>query len=108
MQPTDPVDVFTAIAHPVRRHILDVLVRGSQPVHVLAKPFAMSRPAISQHLKLLREAELVYEVRHGRERHYQLQPARLEEVAHWVSHYTQFWNTKLSHLGAFLDENYPS
>jgi DNA-binding transcriptional ArsR family regulator len=99
-----PADVFTAIAHPVRRQILDALRTGEQPVHALAAPFSMSRPAVSQHLKLLREAGLVSEVRRGRERRYALQPARLRDVASWLGHYEQFWTTKLHDLGAYLDE----
>lgn len=99
-----PADVFSAIAHPARRQILDALRAGNQPVHSLAAPFSMSRPAVSQHLKLLREAGLVTEVRHGRERHYALQPERLRDVANWLAHYEQFWTTKLHDLGAYLDE----
>lgn len=100
-----PVDVFTAIAHPARRQILDALRAGDQPVHALAAPFAMSRPAVSQHLKLLREAGLVSEVRHGRERRYALEPERLRDVASWLAHYEQFWTRRLQNLGAYLDED---
>jgi DNA-binding transcriptional ArsR family regulator len=99
-----PADVFAAIAHPARRRILDALRAGHQPVHALAAPFSMSRPAVSQHLKLLREAGLVSEVRHGRERRYALQPERLRDVADWLAHYEQFWTTRLHDLGAYLDE----
>jgi DNA-binding transcriptional ArsR family regulator len=90
---TAPTDVFTAIAHPARRQILDALCTGEQPVHALAAPFSMSRPAVSQHLKLLRQAGLVSEVRHGRERRYALQPERLRDVSSWLAHYEPFWTT---------------
>lgn len=100
-----PLDVFTAIAHPARRQILDALCAAPQPVHALAAPFSMSRPAVSQHLKLLRDAGLVSEVRYGRERRYQLQPLRLREVADWLAHYEEFWTLKLRNLGAYLDEH---
>jgi DNA-binding transcriptional ArsR family regulator len=99
-------DAFTAIAHPARRQILDALRSGPQPVHTLAAPFAMSRPAVSQHLKQLRDAGLVSEVRHGRERRYVLQPERLRDVAGWLAHYEQFWTTRLHDLGAYLDEGH--
>jgi DNA-binding transcriptional ArsR family regulator len=99
-----PADVFTAIAHPARRQILDALCAGDQPVHALAAPLLMSRPAVSQHLKLLREAGLVSEVRRGRERRYALQPERLRAVASWLAHYEQFWTAKLHDLGTYLDE----
>jgi DNA-binding transcriptional ArsR family regulator len=97
-------DAFTAIAHPARRQILDALRSGPQPVHMLAAPFAMSRPAVSQHLKQLRAAGLVSEVRHGRERRYALQPEQLREVANWLAQYEQFWTSRLHKLGAYLDE----
>jgi DNA-binding transcriptional ArsR family regulator len=101
-----PTDVFTAIAHPARRQILDALRAGAQPVHALAAPFTMSRPAVSQHLKLLRAAGLVAEVRHGRERRYELRPDRLREVVDWLAHYETFWTSKLRDLGAYLDEDH--
>jgi DNA-binding transcriptional ArsR family regulator len=79
-----PADVFEAIASPVRRDILDLLRRGARPVHQLAASFAMSRPAVSQHLRVLREAGLVAEERVGRERHYQLDARPLRSVLDWA------------------------
>jgi DNA-binding transcriptional ArsR family regulator len=99
-------DVFVAIADPTRRRLLDLL--GSdpgQPVHTLAAPFAMTRPAISQHLRILRDAGLVVEHRVGRERRYQLRAAPLREVSDWVSQYERFWQQHLTRLGVFLDEH---
>ncbi len=96
-------DLFTAIADPTRRGIVDLLKTGDQSVSSLAAPFRMSRPAISQHLRVLRLAGLVTERRVGRERHYGLQAARLREVYDWVQQYQQFWTTKLEALGTFLD-----
>ena len=80
----DPADVFVAIADPTRRRLLDLLgADPGQPVHSLAKPFAMTRPAISQHLRILRDAGLVVEHRVGRERRYPLRavPRRPPSVA---------------------------
>ncbi|MGZ3673637.1 MAG: ArsR/SmtB family transcription factor [Ktedonobacterales bacterium] len=96
-------DVFTAIAHPVRRQILDRLAQGEESVTHLAEPFDMSRPAVSQHLRVLRDAGLVAEERHGRERLYRLQPERLYEVRAWMRTYDRFWQTHLASLGAYLD-----
>lgn len=96
-------DVFTAIAHPVRRQILDRLTEGEESVSHLAEPFGMSRPAVSQHLRILRDAGLVTEERHGRERRYRLQPERLYEVRAWMRKYDRFWQTRLASLGAYLD-----
>jgi DNA-binding transcriptional ArsR family regulator len=98
------VDVFTAIASPVRRAMLDALRSGPLAVHQLADDFAISRPAVSQHLKVLRHAELVVEERVGRERRYRLQPQRLREVTDWVRHYEQFWSNRLATLRQLLDE----
>lgn len=96
-------DVFAAIAHPVRRQILDRLAVGEESVSQLAEPFGMSRPAVSQHLRVLRDAGLVAEERHGRERHYRLQPERLYEVHAWMRTYDRFWLTRFASLGAYLD-----
>lgn len=96
-------DVFTAIAHPVRRQILDRLAEGEESVSHLAEPFGMSRPAVSQHLRVLRDAGLVAEERYGRERRYRLQPERLYEVHAWMRRYDRFWQTRLASLGAYLD-----
>jgi DNA-binding transcriptional ArsR family regulator len=97
-------DVFEAIASPVRRQILDLLREGDRPVHELAASFAMTRPAVSQHLRVLREAGLVTEARAGRERIYQLQPAPLGEVADWTAHYERFWRSRARRLASLLDE----
>jgi DNA-binding transcriptional ArsR family regulator len=96
-------DTFTAIAHPIRRQILDMLVAGERPVRSIAEPFATSRPAISQHLRILLDAGLVTEQRDGRERRYRLRPERLREVEDWLQQYQQFWSQKLSALGTYLD-----
>jgi DNA-binding transcriptional ArsR family regulator len=78
------VDVFHAIADPTRRELLDRLSDGEQPVGRLAAAFSMTLSAVSQHLRLLREAGLVVDRREGRERLYRLNPAPLREVAGWV------------------------
>jgi DNA-binding transcriptional ArsR family regulator len=99
-------DVFEAIAHPVRRRLLDQLSRGEQPVNALAAPYAMSRPAISQHLLVLRQAGLVTERRAGRARVYRLEPEGLREVRDWVVAYEHFWQEKLQALRAYLEEQH--
>ena len=99
-------DIFTAIAHPVRRQILDQLVDGEQSVTRLAEPFGMSRPAISQHLRVLRDVGLVAEQRHGRERQYHLQPERLYEVRAWMQKYERFWRSHLAALSEYLEETH--
>ena len=97
--------VFTAIADPTRRAILDLLRQGEQPVKQIAKPFEMSLPAISQHLGVLCEAGLVIVRKQGRQRLYRLNPEPLQQVSDWVNHYEQFWQEKLDVLGNYLEEN---
>ncbi len=98
-------DVFTAIADPTRRAILDRLSQGEQPVKQLAEPYSMSLPAISQHLKVLSAVGLVTQRKVGRERLYRLNPEPLKQVSNWVSHYEKFWQEKLDILGEYLEEN---
>ena len=86
-RPNNGSDVFRAIADPNRRRMLDLLRSGERSVGELAKPFRMSMPAVSQHLKVLRNAGLVRERRVGRQRIYRVQPARLREVQKWASRY---------------------
>lgn len=95
-------DVFHAIAHPARRQILDRLLFGEASVSELAEPFAMSRPAVSQHLRVLREAGLVTERRDGRQRRYRIEVEPLEEVRDWLAAYDQFWREGLDKLGRYL------
>lgn len=95
-------DVFQAIAHPVRRRVLDVLSKGEQPVNRLAEEFDISLPALSQQLKVLKDSGLVEEERQGRQRVYRLAPQALKEVEDWVSPYKMFWAMKLSALGQHL------
>jgi len=97
-------DVFRAIADPTRRAILDRLRAGPAPVNDLAAAFEQSRPAISKHLKVLRDARLVAEQRNGRERVYRLQPMPLQTVVGWVEGYRSFWQQNLNELKRYLEE----
>jgi DNA-binding transcriptional ArsR family regulator len=91
------VDVFTALANPTRRELLRLLRdRGPQPVQQLADQFEMARPSVSEHLRLLREAGLVTELRTGRHRFYRLEPDPLREVLDWLVPYERFWRGTLS------------
>lgn len=95
-------EVFGAIAHPARRRMLDLLVETDRSVNVIAGYFQMSRPAVSQHLRILLHAGLVSEERHGRERRYRLVPARLRAVREWIRHYEGFWDERLEQLEKHL------
>ena len=96
-------DVFGAIASPVRRRLLDALVGGPVRVHDLASAFTISRPAVSQHLRVLRQAGLVAEKRVGKERQYTLNPAPLRQVDAWLAHYESFWQDRLAALRNALE-----
>jgi DNA-binding transcriptional ArsR family regulator len=95
-------DVFTAISHPARRHMLDLLAASERSVNSIAAHFKMSRPAVSQHLRILLDASLVTEERHGRERRYCLVPARLSPVRDWLAQYDRFWDDRLKRLQKLL------
>jgi DNA-binding transcriptional ArsR family regulator len=98
-------NVFRTISHPTRRALLDRLAHeGEQPVHRLGEPFDVSQPALSQHLRVLREAGLVEARREGRERVYRLTPGPLREVAAWLEPYARFWRDRLEALGDHLDQ----
>ena len=83
-------DVFDALANPIRRELLALLRTGPKPVNVLAARFQRGRPAISEHLKVLREAGLVFEEPRGRERYYHLDAEPLRVVADWLATYERF------------------
>ncbi len=97
-------DVFGAISHPARRRMIDLLAEGDHSVNALAGHFQMSRPAVSQHLRILLEAGLVTEQRHGRERRYHLVPAGLGPVREWIAHYERFWDDRLQRLQQHLSK----
>jgi DNA-binding transcriptional ArsR family regulator len=94
--------VFQAIAHPVRRKILEQLLEGEKPASELAAPFNISLPAVSQQLNVLKDAGLISERRVGRQRIYQLHPKPLKEVFEWVGFFEAFWIEKLDALGEHL------
>ncbi|MEM9384927.1 MAG: metalloregulator ArsR/SmtB family transcription factor [Pseudomonadota bacterium] len=96
--------VFRAVSDPNRRAILDLLSEGERTVNDLLAHFCFTQPALSKHLKVLRDAGLVAARSAGRQRHYSLQAEGLRSVADWVAHYERFWNERLDALGAVLDE----
>ena len=97
-------DVFRAIADPTRRAILDRLRAGPAPVNALAADFRQSRPAISKHLRVLKQSRLVTETRDGRERLYTLRPQPLQKAAAWLEGYRGFWQRNLDSLKRYLED----
>jgi DNA-binding transcriptional ArsR family regulator len=99
-------DVFRALADPTRRALLAMLGEEAQSVSALTNRFAISQPAVSQHLKVLRDAGLVSERKAGRNRIYALDPAPLRRAAEWLERHTDFWATRLDDLGRHLREKH--
>ena len=106
MRPSQQNDVFHAIAHPARRSILVLLKDEEKPAHELAEPFGISFAAISQHLKILKEADLVSERRDWRHRIYRLQPKALQEVVTWIDEFEVFFNARLDALAEHLNRKH--
>ena len=79
-----PLPVLVALADPTRCRIIEILREGPQPVHVLAGSFDISRPAISRHLRVLKQAKLISEKKSGRENRYALHANRLRPVRDWL------------------------
>lgn len=103
IQTQDPTSrVLAAIADPTRRAILDQLTRGPARVTDLAAPFAMSLNAVSKHLKVLEQAQLIRRTRAGREHTIALEAAPLREVVRWASQFERYWTAKLDRLEQFF------
>jgi DNA-binding transcriptional ArsR family regulator len=98
---------FTVLAEPNRRRILDELRQGERSVGELVERLSMSQPAISKHLRVLREADLVAARTDKQHRRYRLRPAPLAEVDAWLAPYRRFWAERLDALEAHLDQEQP-
>jgi DNA-binding transcriptional ArsR family regulator len=95
---------FAALADPTRRAILVRLSRGEMSVTDLAKPFRMSLPAVSKHLKVLERAGLIARGRRAQWRPCRLDAEPLKDVAAWVEQYRRFWDESLDRLDEYLGE----
>jgi DNA-binding transcriptional ArsR family regulator len=95
---------FAALADPTRRAILARLASGTASVMELARPFDMSQPAISKHLKVLERAGLVTRGRDAQRRPRRLEAKPLAEATDWLEHYRRFWESRFEQLDAVLDE----
>jgi DNA-binding transcriptional ArsR family regulator len=92
------VAVFEALADPTRRRILELLAAGERSAGELAAEFAISRPGVSRHLRVLRESGLVRSRGEGQRRLYSVDPAPLAEVQEWLTRYREFWAQRLDAL----------
>ena len=105
MTSSDRLDAtFAALADPTRRAILVRLASGEASVTELAKPFAMSQPAISKHLKVLERAKLISRTRDRQRRPCRLETTALAEATGYLEGYRRFWEGRFQRLDALLDE----
>lgn len=103
--PVPNLDAFQVLADPSRRQILLMLTEDTLNINALAKNFDMSRPAVSKHVKILQIAGFISIQEIGRERHCILKPEGFIELKNWISHFDEFWNSKLMKLENVLNDN---
>jgi DNA-binding transcriptional ArsR family regulator len=96
---------FSAISDPTRRDILSQLAQGEASIMELASPFSMTLPAISKHIRVLENADLVKRTKRGRVNYCHLNAEPMREASKWLLYYQRFWDSKLDALEDFLDEN---
>jgi DNA-binding transcriptional ArsR family regulator len=99
--------VIEVLAEPSRRRILDELRSGEQPVHVLVDRIALSQPAVSKHLRVLRDAGLVSVRADGQRRLYRIRTEPLVELDEWLEPYRQMWTTSLDKLEEHVSSVHP-
>jgi DNA-binding transcriptional ArsR family regulator len=97
-------DVFQAIADPNRRAILSLLAKQRLTLNGVADNFRISRPAVSRHIKILKECGLVIVIPHGRERLCEVRFDKLNEVSDWIEEYRQMWEQRFDRLDKVLLE----
>ena len=97
-------DVFQAIADPNRRAILGLLAKQRLTLNGVADNFRISRPAVSRHIKILKECGLVVIIPQGRERYCELRFDRLNEVSDWIEQYRQLWEARFDRLDEVLEK----
>ncbi|RYE24869.1 MAG: ArsR family transcriptional regulator [Sphingobacteriales bacterium] len=95
-------DVFQAISDPTRREIIGMIAQQPMNLNAIAEQFDISRPAISNHIKILTQCGMVVITQQGRERYCEAKLEALTEVANWVQQYTTLWNKKFDSLNTFL------
>lgn len=98
------MDGFTALADPTRRRIVDLLADGERDAGSIAAGFDISKPAISRHLRVLREGGIIQVRQQAQRRIYSLRPDGLREIDRWLSRYRSFWSERLDDLEAAVKE----
>tara|TARA_R110000796_G_scaffold252637_1_gene389582 strand:- start:22248 stop:22571 length:324 start_codon:yes stop_codon:yes gene_type:complete len=100
---TPTLDAFQVIADPSRRQILGMLTQNTHNINSLAENFAMSRPAVSKHVKILQSAGFISIQEIGRERHCILNQQGFNELKTWLNYFDKFWDSKLKNLETILN-----
>lgn len=95
-------DVFQAIADPIRRDIIELLAEETLSINSIAEKFEISRPAISKHLKILKECEIIDYKKEGRERFCFIQPKNLMPAFMWIEQYRELWENRLDSFDKYL------
>jgi len=97
-------DVFQAIADPTRREIINLIAFNPLNLNSIAENFDVSRPAISQHIKILTECGLIVIKKQGRERYCEASLQQLGEVSNWIEQYRELWQKQFNKLDGLLEE----
>jgi DNA-binding transcriptional ArsR family regulator len=95
-------DIFQAIADPTRRAIIALIALQAMTPNAIAQNFKTSRQAVSKHLRILTECELVKQEQRGREIYYSLDIDKMKEIDHWLDQYRKMWETRMSQLDDLL------
>ncbi len=95
-------DIFQAIADPTRRAILTLIAIQALTPNAMAEKFDMSRQAVSKHIKVLQQCELITPEHSGREIYYHFNPQKMQELDHWVAQFRKIWETQFNQLDSVL------
>ena len=96
-------DIFQAIADPTRRAIIALIALQAMTPNAIAEHFDTSRQAVSKHLRILTECELIKQEQKGREIYYQLEIEKMKEIDKWLEQYRQIWESRFEQLGEVLE-----
>ena len=96
-------DVFQAIADPTRRAIIALIALQAMTPNAIAEHFETTRQAVSKHLRILTECELVHQEQKGREIYYSLEIEKMKEIDEWLEQYRKIWETRFEQLGEVLE-----
>jgi DNA-binding transcriptional ArsR family regulator len=97
-------DVFQAIADPTRREIINLIAHNPLNLNAIAENFDVSRPAISQHIKILIECGLINIKKQGRERYCEVQAEPLNDVSRWIENFRKMWDERFNRIDDILNE----